>query len=59
MVALTHLSEQLCSHAVEVDRDAEGQSAPVLKPCEALSGNLLADDVDGRQLQLIQQLPDV
>lgn len=50
----SHLCQQLCAQAVEVDADAEGQPLTILKAGEALVGNLLADDVDGWQACLIQ-----
>lgn len=54
-----HLCEQLSSHAVKVDADAKWQPSPVLKSCEALVSHLLADDVDGGQASILQQLADV
>lgn len=55
----SHLREELGRHAVEVDANAQWQSPPVLKSCEALVGHLLADDVDGGEARLLKQLADV
>jgi hypothetical protein len=53
------LSQQLGSHAVEVDADTQGQPPPVLKACESLRGHFLADDVDRGQAQIFKQLADI